>query len=154
MSVVPAYNLSSRVFSWRPPALSPPDLSSPVCPVGISPAIPLPCHPLTRHLPCPVGVPPAVIEPLHNTVIVTPDSAVLRCDIADGTPAADVTWYKDARPLRPGRKYSITYKADTAELEISDPTPADSGQYRCEATNKLGAVETDCSLVVQGNYHA
>ena len=97
-----------------------------------------------------VGSPPEVVEPLQNVVVQTPGKAVLKCDITPGDPVADVHWFKDSKELYKGRKYSMSYVDDVASLTIAEPTVSDGGSYRCEATNKLGTVETDCSLVVQG----
>lgn len=100
-----------------------------------------------------VGSPPEVVEPLQNVVMQTPGEAVLKCDITPGDPVADVHWFKDSKELYKGRKYSMSYVNDVALLTIAEPTVKDSGSYRCEAVNKLGTVETDCSLVVQGTVH-
>ena len=81
--------------------------------------------------------------------IIAPEEAHLECDIDIGDPPAKLVWYKDNKEIRPGGKYTIEYGDEIATLVIRDTTTSDAGSYRCEAANKLGRVETECSMVVQ-----
>lgn len=44
----------------------------------------------------------------------------------------------------------MTYVDEVAELLIRDTCPEDAGQYRCEANNVIGIVETQGTLAVHG----
>ena len=81
--------------------------------------------------------------------IIAPEEAHLECDIDIGDPPAKLVWYKDNKEIRPGGKYTIEYGEEIATLVIRDTTTSDAGSYRCEAANKLGRVETECTMVVQ-----
>ena len=96
-----------------------------------------------------VGSPPEIIEPLLDMLVVAPEEAHLECDIFPGDPPAKLQWYKNDRELRSGKKYDISYLDEVAALEIHETDAKDSGWYRCEAANKLGRVETHCTLIVQ-----
>ena len=91
-----------------------------------------------------------MIEPLQNVEIQTSGEAVLRCDITPGDPVADVHWFKDSKELYKNKKHRMSYVDDVAILTIAEANMKDSGSYRCEAVNKLGTVETECNLIVQG----
>ena len=96
-----------------------------------------------------VGRPPEILEPLLDMEIIAPEEAHLECDIDIGDPPARLVWYKDNKELRPGGKHEMEYGEEIATLVIRDTTTADAGTYRCEAANKLGRVETECTMVVQ-----
>ena len=84
--------------------------------------------------------------------IIAPEEAHLECDIDIGDPPAKLVWYKDNKEIRPGGKYTIEYGDEIATLVIRDTTTSDAGSYRCEAANKLGRVETECTMVVQSKW--
>ena len=96
-----------------------------------------------------VGEPPAILEPLSDQVVVSPDDAILECYIDPGDPPAEIHWYKDNKEVYKSKKYTISFKDEVAELVISGTDIKDSGWYRCEAVNKLGRVETQCTLAVE-----
>ena len=81
-------------------------------------------------------------------VVSAPEEVHLECDIDAGDPPATVTWYKDNKELRSGRKYDISFKDEIASLVIAKTDVKDGGWYRCEATNKMGHVGTECTVVV------
>ncbi len=85
-------------------------------------------------------------------MVITPDDAILECDIAPGDPRATLTWYRDNKEIRPGKKYEMSFDDGLASLVVHDTTYKDGGMYRCEAANKLGHVETECTLVVESEY--
>ena len=97
-----------------------------------------------------VGTAPKVVTGLQDKVVKAPSDVTLTCDINPGEPVASVTWYKDSKELRAGRKLSMSYVDSEASLVIKDAGLADAGTYSCEAVNKLGRVQTDGILTVQG----
>ncbi len=84
--------------------------------------------------------------------IIAPEEAHLECDIDLGDPEAKLIWYKDNKEVRPSAKHTLDYMDEVAALMIRETSTADAGTYRCEAANRLGRVETECRMVVQGEY--
>ena len=82
--------------------------------------------------------------------IVSPEEAHLECDLTLGDPKASLHWYKDNRELSSDKKYDSHYQDEVATLVIKNTEVADKGLYRCEAINKIGRVETECTVIVQG----
>ena len=95
-----------------------------------------------------MGNAPEVVEGLEDSTVVSPENAVLDCEIKPGDPKATLHWYKEAKEIYKNKKYTMTYSDDVAELTIKNPEPSDSGLYRCEAANKIGRVETEAKLLV------
>ncbi len=90
------------------------------------------------------------MEPLSDKTLEARKETELKCKIADGEPSADLHWYKDNKELYAGKRFQISYSKDTAVLRFTDTVVGDGGVYRCEAVNKLGRVETECKVIVQG----
>ena len=99
-----------------------------------------------------VGDAPELVEGLEDTTVIAPEDAVLDCEIKPGDPKAAIHWYKEAKEIYKGKKYTMTYSENIAELTIKNPEPNDNGLYRCEAVNKIGRVETEGKLVVFSEY--
>jgi len=98
-----------------------------------------------------VGKKPKVVSPLKETKALAATTAVMKCEIDSGQPKATVTWYKDgSREIYQGKKYNMTYKDNVAQLEILQADLSDSALYRVEADNKVGRVESEAKLFVQG----
>lgn len=96
-----------------------------------------------------VGGPPELLEELRDMVALKKDDATLQCSINPGDPRADIHWFKDNKEIYKGKKYTMSYEEDSACLTISATDTKDAGVYRCEASNKLGRVQTQCKLAVQ-----
>lgn len=59
-----------------------------------------------------------------------------------GLPTPTVTWYKDGVKVENSDKYQqVDHEDGTVELFISNPKPADSGKYVCQAENREGQTE-------------
>ncbi len=78
----------------------------------------------------------------------SPNDAVFECEFDLGEPPSTVTWYKDNKEVRPGRKYDVTLRRGIASLAVHGTEGLDTGAYRAEASNKLGRVETEAALTV------
>lgn len=96
-----------------------------------------------------VGNPPEILEPLLDMLVVAPEEAHLECDIAPGDPPAEIHWYKENKEIYRTKRMSMSYHKELASLVIPKTDVRDGGWYRCEAVNRLGRVETQCTLVVQ-----
>ncbi|KAG5851580.1 hypothetical protein ANANG_G00053170 [Anguilla anguilla] len=83
----------------------------------------------------------------HTPLCEIPSSALtgavveMRCEDRLSFPPATYRWYKDNRPLSSTRQANLTYTLDTqsGKLYFRAVSQADSGQYRCEASNGVGA---------------
>ena len=82
--------------------------------------------------------------------VLSPEEAHLECDFTLGDPKASLHWYKDNKELTSNKKYDTLYQDEIATLVIRKTEVTDRGWYRCEAVNKIGRVETECTVVVQG----
>ena len=80
---------------------------------------------------------------------MTTKDGTLKCDVDLGDPKANIHWYKENKEVYEGKHYQITYSGKTASLTIKGTCATDSGWYRCEAENKLGRVQTECTLTVE-----
>ena len=96
-----------------------------------------------------VGKAPKVLEPLLDMEVVAKEEVHLECDVDPGDPKATLHWYKENKEIYDSSKYVMAYKDKVATLVIKDSNINDSGWYRCEAANKVGRVETRCTLIVQ-----
>ncbi|XP_023933258.1 titin isoform X1 [Lingula anatina] len=96
-----------------------------------------------------VGTAPELLSPMSDVTAVMPEKAALSCDISLGEPEAEITWFKDNKEIKSGKKYEISYAEEVAALVILETDLKDSGQYRCEVANKIGKVTTQAKLTVQ-----
>jgi len=99
-----------------------------------------------------VGAPPKLVEELSDVTVNSSQKACLKCMITAGDPKAKTTWYFNDKEIRLNKRIKATYENDEAVLTVSDAELKDAGWYRCEATNKLGRVETQCTLTVYSEY--
>uniref|UniRef100_A0ABD2XAR8 Ig-like domain-containing protein n=1 Tax=Trichogramma kaykai TaxID=54128 RepID=A0ABD2XAR8_9HYME len=75
-------------------------------------------------------------------------------------PAPEITWYQGLKVINGDNAGRIRMTRKTTgkdtfllTLEISNPTKADGGQYRCNALNKFGNSSANISLNFQGKLH-
>lgn len=80
------------------------------------------------------------------------EDITLECDIAPGKPAASIKWFKNDSEIFGGKKYTSSFMNETATLEIKKADFKDSGVYKCEASNKLGMVDTECTLKIDSKF--
>lgn len=95
-----------------------------------------------------VGSPPELLEGLKDTTSLASESAVLSCTIAPGDPKAQILWFFKDKEVTKDKRHTVAYKENMASLTVKDADLRDTGAYRCEASNKLGRVETQCVLTV------
>ena len=85
---------------------------------------------------------------LKAQTVESPRDAVFECEFDLGQPPATVTWYKDNKEIRPGRKYDVTLTRGVASLVVHGTENLDAGKYKAEASNKMGRVDTEDTLTV------
>ena len=67
-----------------------------------------------------------------------------------GTPEPTFQWYKNDQPISTGGRYDISQSVSGFTLVIKDCQVEDSGEYKCDATNKAGIVSTAAKITVTG----
>lgn len=72
---------------------------------------------------------------------------VIDCKVG-GNPLPIVEWFKNDAPVELNERVQQVESAEgQSAVMISTPTTADSGRYKCRATNKLGTVEQEHEVV-------
>lgn len=94
------------------------------------------------------GTAPQIISGLQDQVVVAPKESVLTCKVESGEPKAAIAWFKNGKEMRGNKKYSYSYEETEASLSIKPTDLSDSANYMCKASNKLGTVDTECTLTV------
>ena len=95
------------------------------------------------------GSRPKLLEPFRDVTATAPKEAVFRCSVELGQPAAKVRCFRDGRELADSSKYSIVVRGDEVRLVVRDTELADEAKYRCEASNRLGSVDTEARLTMK-----
>ena len=62
---------------------------------------------------------------------------------------SQIKWFKGGKELETD-KYPITHTDGVITIEIMNSMPADSGKYKCVATNSLGSDTTECVVICEG----
>lgn len=75
--------------------------------------------------------------------------------ILEAHPVPDITWYQGQKTIADSKRVKMSRKATGKDtylltLEISNPTKADGGNYRCNAFNNFGESNANISLNFQG----
>lgn len=96
------------------------------------------------------GTKPKIVSSMKDVKVIAPKPATLTCDISPGDPRPKVMWYKNGKEIRANRKYDMSYEGNSACLVVKDTEVNDGAVYTCAADNKVGLVETEGKLTVQG----
>ena len=100
-----------------------------------------------------VGSAPKILADLSDVTCSAPASADLVCSIDLGDPVASVKWFRNDKPISGGKKYAMTVEDDSAvTLTCKETQFSDGATYRVEASNKLGRVQSQCTLTVNCKY--
>lgn len=67
-----------------------------------------------------------------------------------GSQPMTIGWFKDDQEIQSGAKFQPEFKESSATLRILRLEKADSGVYKCRATNSAGFKETSGTLYVKG----
>ncbi|XP_067613922.1 twitchin isoform X10 [Eurosta solidaginis] len=87
---------------------------------------------------------------LRPRVIQMRDTCKLLCCLS-GKPTPTVKWFKEGTELNK-YEYSMSNSDGVVTMEIVDCKPSDSGKYICKATNIHGTDETECVVIVEGEW--
>lgn len=71
------------------------------------------------------------------------------CRVSGSQPMT-IVWFKDDQEIELGAKFQSEFKDSSATLRVSRLEKADSGVYKCKATNSAGFKETSGTLYVKG----
>ena len=96
------------------------------------------------------GSRPKLLEPFKDLTVSSPKEAVFECRIDLGEPTAKLRCFRDNKELFTGTKYMTIIRDDEIRLVIRDTEISDTANYRLEASNKLGSVDTEAKLNVNG----
>lgn len=93
--------------------------------------------------------------PRFTTTLIGPNnlvegqSAHYECRIEPyPDPNLKVEWFHNGQPLQTGHRFRTTYDFGFAALDILTVYAADSGEYTCKATNRLGTAQSAVKLNV------
>lgn len=94
-------------------------------------------------------MPPTFTKPLRRVDANIGNDASLDCKVSGSQPMT-IAWFKDDQEIPAGPKFQAEFKDHSATLQIAGLEKADSGVYKCRATNSAGFKETSGSLYVKG----
>lgn len=77
------------------------------------------------------------------------ENAALEVTVS-GSPELKAKWFKDNKALSAGAKYQMSFSKNVATLKIRSADKPDSGEYKLEVTNHVGAASSKTKLSVSG----
>ncbi|CDQ63619.1 unnamed protein product [Oncorhynchus mykiss] len=90
---------------------------------------------------------PRFQQVLRDTSQPRGSSARLACRV-QGYPEPEVVWFKDEETVESSLRVTVEYDG-MCELVLTDLGPADTGVYKCRATNNLGEALCSAKLTVE-----
>lgn len=94
-------------------------------------------------------MPPTFTKSLKRVDGNIGNNASLDCKVSGSQPLT-IAWFKDDQEIAPGPKFLAEFRDHSATLQIAGLEKADSGVYKCRATNSAGFKETSGTLYVKG----
>lgn len=94
-------------------------------------------------------MPPTFTKPLRRVDANIGNDVSLDCKVSGSQPMT-IAWFKDDQEITAGPKFQAGFKDHSATLQIAGLEKADSGVYKCRATNSAGFKETSGTLYVKG----
>ncbi|XP_077997324.1 muscle M-line assembly protein unc-89-like [Glandiceps talaboti] len=93
--------------------------------------------------------PPKFTKKITECEVIEGSAARFECKIT-GTPAPEVTWYKDKKELKEGKHFRMEYDGSgLCCLTVADVTANDDDVYTITAKNQLGSVSCSADLIVE-----
>ena len=83
-----------------------------------------------------ISVAPQITENPQDATVTEGGNALFSCN-ASGNPAPTISWTKQGSLLSASGDFRISFGADNKTLTIVNVSRADSGQYRCVASNNV-----------------
>uniref|UniRef100_A0A182JTX8 Titin n=1 Tax=Anopheles christyi TaxID=43041 RepID=A0A182JTX8_9DIPT len=90
---------------------------------------------------------PRFVHELFDATAVENEKVEFRVHVA-GTPAPQISWFKDGFEIYSSRRARIVTEADVSVLVIHQTALTDEGEIKCAATNRAGHTVTRCHLTI------
>ncbi|XP_041767681.1 titin [Anopheles merus] len=90
---------------------------------------------------------PRFVHELFDATAVENEKVEFRVHVA-GTPAPQISWFKDGFEIYSSRRARIITEADVSVLVIHQTALTDEGEIKCAATNRAGHTVTRCHLTI------
>ena len=94
-------------------------------------------------------MPPTFTKSLKRVDGNIDNDVSMDCKVSGSQPMT-IAWFKDDQEITSGAKFQPEFKDSSATLRIICLEKADSGVYKCRATNSAGFKETSGTLYVKG----
>lgn len=94
-------------------------------------------------------MPPTFTKSLKRVDGNIDNDVSMDCKVSGSQPMT-IAWFKDDQEIVSGLKFQPEFKDSSATLRIIRLQKADSGVYKCKATNSAGFKETSGTLYVKG----
>ncbi|XP_058830119.1 titin [Topomyia yanbarensis] len=91
--------------------------------------------------------PPRFVYELIDTTAIENEKVEFRVSVA-GTPAPDISWFKDGFEMFSSRRTKILTEGDFSVLVIHQAALTDAGEIKCTASNRAGHCMTQCNLAI------
>ncbi|MEQ2170438.1 hypothetical protein GOODEAATRI_000278 [Goodea atripinnis] len=93
-------------------------------------------------------MPPTFTKSLKRVDGNVGNDASMDCKVSGSQPMT-IVWFKDDQEVELGAKFQSEFKDSSATLRVNRLEKADSGVYKCRATNSAGSKETSGTLYVK-----
>ncbi|XP_035912032.1 titin homolog isoform X2 [Anopheles stephensi] len=90
---------------------------------------------------------PRFVHELFDATAVENEKVEFRVQVV-GTPAPQISWFKDGFEIYSSRRARIITEADVSVLVIHQAALTDEGEIKCAATNRAGHTVTRCHLTI------
>ncbi|XP_050073452.1 titin-like [Anopheles maculipalpis] len=90
---------------------------------------------------------PRFVHELFDGTAVENEKVEFRVQVV-GTPAPQISWFKDGFEIYSSRRARIVTEADVSVLVIHQAALTDEGEIKCAATNRAGHTVTRCHLTI------
>lgn len=94
-------------------------------------------------------MPPTFTKSLKRVDANIGNDVSVECKVSGSQPMT-IAWFKDDQEITSGSKFQPEFKDGSAILRIIRVEKADSGVYKCRATNSAGFKETSGTFYVKG----